>query len=100
MGKEKPYSLIPNHRNSGEQFIVGTHASNIRIEGVSLQKMKDEEHVIVCFNKTLYRVERNYCLTRKERLAVIQCKQHCLKKLYGQPFSVPLNHASLSEFLT
>jgi len=84
---------------AGCQFIVDTDASNVGIGGVLSQMQDGEERVISYFSKTLSKAEKNYCVTRKELLAIVKTLEHFHKYLYGQPFLLRTDHASLTWLL-
>ena len=56
----------------GEAFIFHTDASGSRIGAVLSQIQDQEEKVITCCSRSLTKSERNYCMTRKEPLAVVE----------------------------
>jgi len=53
-----------------EEFILDIDASNIGISAVLSQRQFGKEKVIY-FSKVFSKAERNYCMTRKELLAVV-----------------------------
>ncbi|CAB4020149.1 Hypothetical predicted protein [Paramuricea clavata] len=56
---------------------------------------KIEERVIAYFSRTLTRSERNYCVTRKELLAVVKAIEHFNYYLHGLKFRVRTDHSPL-----
>ena len=81
---------------SGEgKFILGTDASDCGIGCVFSQEQSGEERVIAYYSRTLSRPERNYCVTRKELLAVVVAIAQFHHYLYGRRFVVRSDHASL-----
>ncbi|GFT31402.1 hypothetical protein TNCV_608331 [Trichonephila clavipes] len=54
----------------GKQFILDTDASRESIGAVLSQEIDGQEHVFAYFSKCLSKPERNYCVTRKELLAI------------------------------
>ncbi|GFX53964.1 retrovirus-related Pol polyprotein from transposon 17.6 [Trichonephila clavipes] len=54
----------------GKQFILNTDASHESIGVVLSQEIDGQERVIAYFSKCLSKPERNYCVTRKELLAI------------------------------
>ncbi|GFY31200.1 retrovirus-related Pol polyprotein from transposon 17.6 [Trichonephila clavipes] len=54
----------------GKQFILDTDASHESIGVVLSQEIDGQERVIAYFSKCLSKPERNYCVTRKELLAI------------------------------
>ena len=51
------------------------------------------------FSKTLSKPERNYCVTRRELLALIKGVEHFYKYLYGRKFLLRTDHAALKWLL-
>lgn len=80
-------------------FIVDTDASNTGIGGVLSQKKGDNEVVIAYFSKSLSKPERNYCVTRRELLAVVKTLQHFRRYLLGRKFRIRTDHAALKWLL-
>lgn len=76
-------------------FILDTDASAEGIGGVLSQVQNGKERVISYYSKSFSPPERNYCVTRKELLAVIKCVKHFRPYLYGRQFLVRTDHASL-----
>lgn len=81
------------------KFILDTDASNFGIGGVLSQIQQGQEKVIGYFSKTLSKPERNYCVTRKELLAVVKSAEHFYKYLYGRKFLLRTDHAALQWLL-
>ena len=79
----------------GIPFILDTDASNWAIGAVLSQAQQGEERVIAYFSKSLSKPERQYCVTRKELLAVVQAIKHFHHYLYGRPFIVRTDHSAL-----
>ena len=79
----------------GIPFILDTDASNWAIGAVLSQAQQREERVIAYFSKSLSKPERQYCVTRKELLAVVQAIKHFHHYLYGRPFIVRTDHSAL-----
>lgn len=92
-------SPILGYPNRDGQFIVDTDASNSAIGGVLSQKQGDQEVVIAYFSKALSRPEANYCVTRRELLAVVKTLRHFKKYLIGRPFLLRTDHAALKWLL-
>ena len=76
-------------------YILDTDASAVGVGAVLSQVQEGRERVIAYFSKTLSPAERNYCVTRRELLAVIKAVKHFRPYLYGQPFTLRTDHASL-----
>ena len=81
------------------KFVLDTDASNTAIGSVLSQIQDGEEKVIGYFSKALSAPERNYCVTRKELLAVVKSIEHFHKYLYGRRFLLRTDHAALMWLL-
>ena len=76
-------------------YILDTDASAKAIGAVLSQVQSGIERPIAYFSKTMIPAERNYCVTRRELLAVIESVKHFRPYLYGQQFKLRTDHASL-----
>ncbi|GBL83266.1 Retrovirus-related Pol polyprotein from transposon 297, partial [Araneus ventricosus] len=92
-------SPILTYPRTDKDFILDTDASNEGIGAVLSQNIGNEEHVIAYFSKSLGKPERNYCVTRKELLAIVKSIEHLHHYLYGQKFLLRTDHASLRWLL-
>jgi len=54
-----------------DEFTLDTDASDFAIGAVLLQMQNGVERVVAYASRALVRRERNYCVTRKELLAVV-----------------------------
>ncbi|GBM73773.1 Retrovirus-related Pol polyprotein from transposon 297 [Araneus ventricosus] len=88
-------SPILTYPRTDKDFILDTDASNEGIGAVLSQNIGNEERVIVYFSKSLGKPERNYCVTRKELLAIVKSIEHFHHYLYGRKFLLRTDHASL-----
>lgn len=79
----------------GKCFTIDTDASNTGIGGVCSQTIDGVEKVLGYYSRKLTKEEKNYCVTRKELLAVVDTVKHFHKYLYGQKFTVRTDHAAL-----
>ncbi|KAF8790657.1 Retrovirus-related Pol polyprotein like [Argiope bruennichi] len=68
----------------GKQFILDTDVSLESIGAVLSQEIDGQERVIAYFSKCLSRQERNYCVTRKELLAIVKAVENFYPYLYGR----------------
>lgn len=84
---------------SQRPFIVDTDASNVGVGAVLSQEGEHGEQVVAYFSRSLSRPQRNYCVTRRELLAVILGLRHFRPYLYGQKFLLRTDHASLTWLL-
>ena len=76
-------------------FILDTDASGVTIGAVLSHKQDGVEKVIAYFSRSLDRTQRQYCVTRRELLAVIKSLDHFNPYLYGRTFVVRTDHSSL-----
>jgi hypothetical protein len=76
-----------------------TDASNNGIGAVLSQVQGGEERVIEYYSKMLSNPERNYCVTRKKLLVIVNAGGHFHKYLYGQHFKIRTDHAALKWLL-
>jgi len=83
----------------GKMFILDTDASNTGLGGVLSQNIDGQEKVIAYYSRSLGHAERNYCVTRRELLAALECTKHFHKYLYGQQFKLRTDHAALKWLL-
>ena len=78
------------------EFILDTDASNFGAGAVLSQIQEGEERVISYFSKTFSKAQRNYCVTRRELLAIVMSVKHFHSYLYGQKFRVRTDHGALT----
>jgi transposase InsO family protein len=76
-------------------YYLDTDASGDGLGAVLSQKIDGTERAIAYWSKTLSPAERNYCVTRRELLAVIEACKHFRSYLYGRQFTLRTDHASL-----
>ena len=78
-------------------FILDTDASDVGIGAVLSQIHQDgSEHVICYASRILTKPERNYCVTRKELLAVVTFLKHFRQYLIGRQFTIRTDHGALT----
>ena len=85
--------------NLTDTFVIDTDASDTAIGAVLSQIQNGEEKVIGYGSKTLSKEERNYCVTRRELLAVVHFVEHYKYYLQGKKFVVRTDHSSLRWML-
>ena len=86
---------VLGYPDPGKTYILDTDASAVGVGAVLSQVQEGQERVIAYFSKTLSPAERNYCVTRRELLAVIKSVKHFRPYLYGRTFQLRTDHASL-----
>jgi hypothetical protein len=87
----------------GAKYVFDTDASDRGIGTVLRQLVaveasgivKYQEKVLGYASRSLTKHERNYCVTRKEMLAVVNFVRHFRPYLSGREFVVRADHASL-----
>jgi len=77
-------------------FTLDTDASGESIGAVLSQEQNGTERVIAYVSKSLDKRERNYCVTRKELLAVVYFLRHFKQYLLGRRIRVRTDHAALT----
>ncbi|GFW18190.1 retrovirus-related Pol polyprotein from transposon 17.6 [Trichonephila clavipes] len=75
------------------------NASHESIGAVLSQDIDGQECVIAYFRKCLSKPERNYCVSRKELLAIVNAVEHFHPYLYGGRFLLRTDHVSLNWLL-
>uniref|UniRef100_A0A669DCK1 Reverse transcriptase/retrotransposon-derived protein RNase H-like domain-containing protein n=1 Tax=Oreochromis niloticus TaxID=8128 RepID=A0A669DCK1_ORENI len=91
-----PLLAYPDAR---QPFNVDTNASNVGVGAVLSQQGEAGERVVAYFSRALGRAERNYCVTRRELLAVVLAVRHFRPYLHGCRFLLCTDHASLTWLL-
>ena len=81
------------------EFILDTDASNHGIGAVLSQLKNGKEHPVAYASRTLTKAERNYCVTRKELLAVVEFVKQFRHYLQGPKFRIRTDHAPLRSVL-
>jgi len=89
----QPILAMP--QDEGE-MILDTDASDTAIGAVLSQKQGGHKRVILYASRRLDRREANYCVTRKELLAVVHFMQHFRQYLLGRAFLVHTDHSALT----
>ena len=82
-----------------DPFIIDCDASNVGQGAVLSQIQNGEEKVICYFSRCFSRAERNYCVTRRELLAVVNAIKHFHHYIYGNRFTIRTDHGSLRWLL-
>ena len=82
-----------------QDFILDTDASGDGIGAVLSQVQDGDERVLAYASRKLGRPERNYCVTRRELLAVVVYLKYFRQYLYGRRVTVRTDHAALRWLL-
>ena len=77
------------------EYRLDTDASGDAIGAVLSQVQDGEERVVVYASRLLSHAEKNYCVTRRELLAVIYFIKHFRVYLLGRHFLLRTDHAAL-----
>ena len=76
-----PILALPNDEGT---FVLDTDAAESSIGAVLSQIQDGQERVIAYAGRTLNRNEMNYCVTRKELLAIVHFTRHFRQYLLGR----------------
>ena len=88
-----PILAMPN--DTGD-FVLDTDASDQTIGAVLSQVQDGIERVIAYASRTLDKREVNYCITRKELLAIVYSLKYFKQYLMGRHFKIRTDHAPLT----
>ena len=80
-------------------YILDADASAVGIGAVLSQIQDGTERVIAYYSSTLEHRERQYCVTRRELLAIVKSVKHFHPYLYGRHFLIRTDHGSLQWLL-
>ena len=90
---------ILRYPTADDLFVVDTDAILIGVGAVLSHVQDGKERVISHFSHRLSKAERNYCVTRRELLAVIKAFRRFHPYLYGRAFTLRTHHAPLRWLL-
>ena len=90
---------ILGYPTADDPFVVDTDASLTGVGAVLSQVQEGKEKVIYYFSHRLSKAESNYCVTRRELLAVIKALRKLHPYLYGRTFTLRTDHAALRWLL-
>jgi len=82
--------------NDNDDFILDTDACDHTIGAVLSQVQEGTERVIAYASRTLDKREINYCITRKELLAIVYSLRYFKQYLMGRHFKIRTDHAPLT----
>ncbi|MES9884745.1 MAG: reverse transcriptase domain-containing protein [Sedimenticola sp.] len=91
-----PVLSYPSTRSN---FILDTDASGVGVGAVLSQSDGGIERVVAYYSRALGKAERNYCITRKELLAVVESVKHFHHYIYGVTTVVRTDHGALTWLL-
>ena len=80
-------------------FVLDTDASAFAMGAVLSQVEDGVERPVAYFSKTFNKPERNYCVTRRELLAIVSAVKHFHHYLYGTHFLIRTDHGALTWLL-
>ena len=92
-------SPILAYPTATDTFILDTDASDFGIGAVLSQSVDGVERVTAYASRSLSKSERNYCVTRKELLALVHHVKHFRPYLYGRQFRIRTDHGALKWLL-
>ena len=92
-----PVSAFPDFSPDAGLFVLDTDASKPLGIGAVLSRLQlnDTERVIPYVSRSLNEQEKNYCGTRLEMLALVNCMDHFRYYLVGQKFRLRTDNHSL-----
>lgn len=82
--------------NDVDMFILDTDACDQTIGAVLSQVQDGVERVIAYASRSLDKREMNYCITRKELLAIVYSLKYFKQYLMGRAFKIRTDHAPLT----
>ena len=93
IASSSPFLVFPNKE---DPFILDTDASDGAVGAELLQLQNGVERVVSHASKSLSQIQRRYCTTRKELLAVITFTRQFRHYLLGRRFTIRTDHSSLT----
>lgn len=94
------HSPVLPYPDPNQPYILDTDAS-AEGAGAVLSQVKDScEYVVAYYSYKFNKAERNYCVTRKELLAIVKSLDHFHPYLYGARFKVRTDHSALQWLKT
>jgi len=86
--------------NDADPFLLDTDACDVSIGAVLSQVQNGVERVCAFASRSLSKPERNYCVTRKELLAIVCYTNTFGQYLLGRQFVIRTNHSALQWLRT
>ena len=87
-----PILVIPNKT---DPFILDVDCSGVGMGGQLMQLQNGQERTVAYCSFALNVHEKNYCVTRRELLALVRITNHFKHYLIGRPFEVRTDHKCL-----
>ncbi|ROT72619.1 hypothetical protein C7M84_008980 [Penaeus vannamei] len=85
---------------SASPYLLDTDASAEGLGAVLSQVKDGKECVVAYYSAKFTDPEKNYCVTRKELLAIVKSTEHFHPYLYGAKFLIRTDHAALQWLKT
>ena len=92
-------SPILAYSDAEGELILDTDASGVGLGAVLSQVQEGSERVIGYYSRTLTQPERQYCVTRRELLALVAAVKQFHTYLYGRKVTVRTDHGALRWLL-
>ena len=86
---------ILGYPDKNGSFILDADASAVGFGAILSQIQDGAERVIAYYSSTLEHRKQQYCLTRRELLAIVKSDKHFHSYLYGRRFLIWTDHGSL-----
>ena len=86
--------------NSTDPIIIDTDASGTGLGIVISQVQDGEERVLLYDSLALNRAERNYCVTRRELLAIVTAVKKFHHYVYGRKVKIRTDHQALKWLMS
>ncbi len=90
---------ILSYPTPNDPFVLDTDASGFGLGSVLSQIREGREYVIAYYSHALSRPEQQYCVTRRELLAIVMSLKHFHHYLYGRHITVRTDHGALRWLL-
>ncbi len=90
---------ILSYPTPNDPFILDTDASGFGLGAVLSQVREGREFVIAYYSHALSHAEQQYCVTRRELLAIVMSLKHFHHYLYGRHITVRTDHGALRWLL-
>ncbi|CAG2205474.1 Transposon Ty3-G Gag-Pol polyprotein,Transposon Ty3-I Gag-Pol polyprotein [Mytilus edulis] len=90
---------ILSYPDMNKKFILDTDASGFGLGAVLSQVHENGERVVAYYSKSFSKTERQYCVTRRELLAIVASIKHFHHYVYGTSFLVRTYHGALRWLL-